>query len=54
MARAKGIDTVCEFLGQATGTAVAAEHGKADLVVANNVFAHVPTSSTSPAVCVRW
>ncbi len=32
----------CEFLGEATGTAVAAEHGKADLVAANNVFAHVP------------
>ena len=43
VARAKGIDTVCEFLGQATGTAVAAEHGKADLVAANNVFAHVPS-----------
>ena len=43
VARAKGIDTVCEFLGQATGTAVAADHGKADLVVANNVFAHVPS-----------
>jgi SAM-dependent methyltransferase len=42
VARKKGIDTVCEFLGEATGTAVAAEHGKADLVVANNVFAHVP------------
>ncbi|HEU5035692.1 MAG TPA: class I SAM-dependent methyltransferase [Nocardioides sp.] len=42
VARAKGIDTVCEFLGEATGTTVAAEHGKADLVAANNVFAHVP------------
>ena len=42
VARAKGIDTVCEFLGDATGTEVAAQHGKADLVVANNVFAHVP------------
>ena len=42
VARAKGIDTVCEFLGEATATAVAAEHGKADLVAANNVFAHVP------------
>ena len=42
VARAKGIDTVCEFLGEATGTAVAAEHGRADLVAANNVFAHVP------------
>jgi SAM-dependent methyltransferase len=42
VARAKGIDTVSEFLGEATATAVAAEHGKADLVAANNVFAHVP------------
>jgi SAM-dependent methyltransferase len=42
VARAKGIDTVCAFLGEAAGTAVAAEHGKADLVAANNVFAHVP------------
>ena len=42
VAREKGIDTVCEFLGEATGTAVAAQHGKADLVAANNVFAHVP------------
>ena len=42
VARSKGIDTVCEFLGEATGTVVAAEHGKADLVAANNVFAHVP------------
>jgi len=41
-ARAKGIRTVVEFLGQDTGTAVAAEHGQADLVAANNVFAHVP------------
>lgn len=39
---AKGVPTVVEFLGEATGTALAAEHGKADLVVANNVFAHVP------------
>ena len=43
VARAKGIDTVNEFLGQATGTAVASDHGKADLVAANNVFAHVPS-----------
>jgi SAM-dependent methyltransferase len=42
VARGKGIDTVCEFLGEATGTAVAARYGKADLVTANNVFAHVP------------
>ena len=42
VARGKGIDTVCEFLGQSTGTAIAADHGRADLVAANNVFAHVP------------
>ena len=41
-ALARGIRTVVEFLGPLTGPAVAAEHGRADLVVANNVFAHVP------------
>src|SRR5271169_6148643 len=41
-ARAKGIRTVVEFLGQDTGAAIAAEHGRADLVAGNNVFAHVP------------
>ena len=38
----RGVPTLVEFLGQVTGAAVAAEHGGADLVVANNVFAHVP------------
>jgi hypothetical protein len=42
VARARGVDTVSEFLGQASGTGVAATYGKADLVVANNVIAHVP------------
>jgi SAM-dependent methyltransferase len=41
-ARAKGIRTVVHFLGAETGTSIAAEHGRADLVAANNVFAHVP------------
>ncbi len=41
-ARAKGIPTVVQFLGPDTGAAIAAEHGRADLVAANNVFAHVP------------
>jgi C-methyltransferase-like protein/methyltransferase family protein/putative zinc binding protein len=41
-ARAKGITTVVQFLGPDTGAAIAAEHGRADLVAANNVFAHVP------------
>ena len=39
---AKGIPTEVLFLGEETGAKVAAEHGQADLVVANNVFAHVP------------
>jgi hypothetical protein len=38
----KGIPTEVLFLGEETGTKVAAVHGRADLVVANNVFAHVP------------
>jgi hypothetical protein len=38
----RGIDTEVMFLGEETGSEVAARHGKADLVVANNVFAHVP------------
>lgn len=41
-ARAKGIRTVVHFLGPQTGEAIAAEYGHADLVAANNVFAHVP------------
>ncbi len=42
VARDKGVATEVTFLGEATGTDVAARHGRADLVVANNVFAHVP------------
>jgi SAM-dependent methyltransferase len=41
-ARRKGIPTVSEFLGAATGQAIVAEHGAADLVAANNVMAHTP------------
>jgi C-methyltransferase C-terminal domain/Putative zinc binding domain/Methyltransferase domain len=42
VARSRGIETEITFLGEQTGRDVAARHGKADLVVANNVFAHVP------------
>jgi 2-polyprenyl-3-methyl-5-hydroxy-6-metoxy-1,4-benzoquinol methylase len=41
-AEAKGIRTVVRFLGPETGASIAAEYGRADLVAANNVFAHVP------------
>jgi hypothetical protein len=42
VARGRGIDTEVAFLGEQVGQDVAARHGRADLVVANNVFAHVP------------
>jgi SAM-dependent methyltransferase len=38
----KGVPTEVLFLGEETGRDVAARHGAADLVAANNVFAHVP------------
>ena len=44
-ARAKGIPTEVQFLGAETGRKIAAEHGRADLVAGNNVFAHVPDIS---------
>ena len=37
-----GIRTEIAFLGAETGQRIAGRHGQADLVVANNVFAHVP------------
>lgn len=39
---AKGIRTVVYFLGPDSGQDIADEYGRADLVAANNVFAHVP------------
>ncbi len=38
----KGIPTETVFLGEKTGAWLADVYGRADLVVANNVFAHVP------------
>jgi SAM-dependent methyltransferase len=42
VARSRGIDTEVQFLGVETGRAIARSRGRADLVIANNVFAHVP------------
>jgi SAM-dependent methyltransferase len=42
VAQAKGIRTEVQFLGAQTGREIADRHGRADLVAANNVFAHVP------------
>ena len=41
-ARARNIPTEVHFLGADTGYQIAQRHGRADLVAANNVFAHVP------------
>jgi C-methyltransferase C-terminal domain/Putative zinc binding domain/Methyltransferase domain len=42
VARSKGIRTEGLFLGAETGRDISARYGRADLVAANNVFAHVP------------
>ena len=42
IANEKGIRTESYFLGEETGKDAASRHGQADLVVGNNVFAHVP------------
>jgi hypothetical protein len=39
---AKGVQTVVRFFGTETAETLVAEHGKADLVIGNNVLAHVP------------
>jgi hypothetical protein len=41
-ARARGIRTEVQFLGQRTGQEIAQRNGQANLVIANNVLAHVP------------
>jgi SAM-dependent methyltransferase len=42
VAIAKGIPTVVEFFDPGVAQRLLAEHGPADLIVANNVYAHVP------------
>ena len=41
-ARGKGVPTETAFLDEELAAKVTAERGKADLVVANNVYAHIP------------
>ncbi len=41
-AQEKGIRTVTRFLGAVTGRELAEQYGRADLVVGNNVYAHIP------------
>lgn len=42
VAQERGIPTITQFLGKVTAATVVAQRGKAKLVVANNVLAHVP------------
>jgi hypothetical protein len=42
IARGRGVPTETAFLDEGLAAAVRAEHGPADLVVANNVYAHIP------------
>jgi SAM-dependent methyltransferase len=42
VARERGVPTLAEFFGAAVAAQVAREHGQADLMIANNVLAHVP------------
>jgi SAM-dependent methyltransferase len=42
VAREKGIETIVEFFGRALARRLVAEGRRADLLVANNVMAHVP------------
>jgi SAM-dependent methyltransferase len=41
-ARDRGVPTVTAFLDEKLAATVRAEHGPADVVVANNVYAHIP------------
>lgn len=40
-ATSRGIPTLCGFFGADTAAEIAAEHGKAEVITANNVFAHI-------------
>jgi hypothetical protein len=42
VARAAGIPTLTKFFGAQTATQIVATHGHPKLIVANNVFAHIP------------
>lgn len=41
-AREKGVETISKFFGKQTASDVVNSHGQADLVLGNNVLAHVP------------
>ncbi|MFC7590553.1 methyltransferase domain-containing protein [Nonomuraea antimicrobica] len=53
-AKDKGVPTLTAFLTPETGAAVRAGNGPADLVVANNVYAHIPDVIGFTEGCAPW
>ena len=51
MARSRGVDTVNAFLDSATAAEIVASRGRASLVVANNVLAHVEDTRAFLTAC---
>jgi SAM-dependent methyltransferase len=45
VARKNGVETHCEFFGQATAAALREKKSRADLILGNNVFAHAPDTN---------
>lgn len=45
VARAIGVETLCEFFGKQSASALKAERGAADLILGNNVLAHAPDTN---------
>jgi len=42
IAVSKGVDTIVKFLGRKTAAEIVRSRGKCDLIIGNNVYAHVP------------
>lgn len=45
VAREAGVETLCEFFGEAAASALKERRGGADLILGNNVFAHAPDTN---------
>lgn len=45
VARENGVETHCDFFGQATARTLRDQKGPADLILGNNVFAHAPDTN---------
>ncbi len=55
-ANRRGIPTLCQFFGEGFAPDLVREHGQADLIIGNNVLAHVPDVNgflRATAACLR-